>query len=140
MALALEPREPGTHCERFFSDQDRAACALKIEKQRPDWYAAAACAELEDDKNFMTCLDEIQGASFQPEALELCSQPGDGTDELRLSCYRKIKNQDYPRAQIQRCSDTGKGPAIVECLEKQSRLPAASKKILQGFQSLEIRK
>lgn len=143
ITLALEPSNPSLHCDRFLSDADKAACTKKIETQKLDWYASSACALQDEDKNFLTCLDEIQSADFNPEALELCAHSHDISDQSRLECLHKIKNKDYSRAEIKACSEGKNQDAITACLSKPSardlsRTPA-SKASPKGFQSLEVR-
>ncbi len=140
ITLAIEPTNPTGLCDRFLSEKDKAACVLKTSKAGLDWYASSACALLQDDKNFMGCLEEIKGASFNPEALELCAKPSDLADTARLSCIKKIRNKDYTRSQIKKCSEAGEQLAIENCLYDNSRSPAAISNAQPGFQALEIKK
>jgi hypothetical protein len=140
ITLAIEPTNPTGLCDRFLGDKDKASCMLKTAKSDLDWYASSACALLQDDMNFMGCLDEIQGASFSPEALELCAKASDLTDAARLSCIKKIKNKDYTRKQIKKCSAAGEVMAVENCLYKNGRTPASTANTPPGFQALEIKK
>lgn len=140
LTLAIEPNNPTGACDRFLGDQDKAQCLQKASAQDLDWYASSACSQQQDDKNFLGCLDEIKGASFHPEALELCAKPTDLSDELRMACLRKIKNQDYSRAQIKKCSEAGEPAAVANCLSNNKRTPASNQKAPLGFQSLELQK
>lgn len=139
LSLALEPSEPSGLCERFLGEKEKAQCMLKIAKEELDWYAASACSLQDEDKNFILCLDEIKGATFNPEALELCAKQPEISDSLRLSCIRKVRNKDYTRAQIKKCSLAGIPAAIEACLSTRSnsRQPSSTKS-QQGFQSINI--
>jgi hypothetical protein len=139
LTLALEPTNPSGLCDRFLGDKDKATCMLKTTKDSLDWYASSACALQQDDKNFMNCLDEIKGASFNPEALELCAKSSDISDEARINCLRKIKNKDYTRAQIKKCSEAGELTHMESCLFNSGRSPAGNGPV-PGFQALEIKK
>jgi hypothetical protein len=155
LALAIEPNNPITHCDRFIGDADKAACIEKSQKMQPDWYASAACSLQDEDKNFLVCLDEIKDGDYHPEALELCAQGREISDEARLHCLQKIKNKDYTRAEIKKCGESVKASdsvsAITECLatagtsrstrannsmSTKDRKPASKAPL--GFQSLEI--
>ncbi|MGZ3748322.1 MAG: hypothetical protein ACXWRE_13155, partial [Pseudobdellovibrionaceae bacterium] len=138
LTLAIEPSNPSGLCDRFSGEKDKAICLSKLSKPEVDWYASSACALQEGDQNFMNCLEEIKGASFNPEALELCAKPVELPDEARLSCLKKIKNKDYTRAQIKKCSEAG-SPAEVENCLSISRAPATAKMTKPGFQPLEIK-
>lgn len=141
VALALEPTDPSYLCERFIGDKDKATCLLKTTKSELDWYASAACGLQDEDQNFMVCLEEIKGAKFNPEALDLCAKPASMSDTARLSCIKKIKNKDYTRSQIKKCSEAGSPQAIEYCLYNGDRRPSSSQSLnQQGFQSLEIKK
>lgn len=140
LTLAIEPNNPATYCDRFMGDNDKAQCVQKASNKELDWYASSACSLQQEDKSFLSCLDEIKGATFNPEALELCANPTDISDSARMSCLQKIKNKDYSRAQIQKCSVAGSQTAIEGCLSNNSRTPASAKNSTQGFQSLEVQK
>lgn len=141
LTLALEPTDPSAFCERFLGDKDKASCMLKTAKNELDWYASAACNLQEDDQGFLSCLEEIKGAKFNPEALELCAKPHTIKDSERLSCIKKIKNKDYTRAQLKKCSEAGSPQAIEMCLyNNPQRKPAEVGRNQQGFQSLEVKK
>lgn len=139
LTLALEPTNPSGLCDRFLGDKDKATCMLKTTKDPLDWYASSACSLQQDDKNFMSCLDEIKGASFNPEALELCAKSTEISDDSRISCIRKIKNKDYSRAQLKKCSDSKESAHIESCLFNSGRTPASNAST-PGFQPLEIKK
>ncbi|MBS1969559.1 MAG: hypothetical protein JSU04_04605 [Bdellovibrionales bacterium] len=139
LTLALEPTNPSGLCDRFLGDKDKAQCMLKTTKDPLDWYASSACALQQEDKNFMSCLDEIKGATFNPEALELCAKSTDISDESRISCIKKIKNKDYSRAQIKKCADSGELSNMESCLFNSGRTPASNAPA-PGFQALEIKK
>jgi len=140
LTLALEPSNPTGLCDRFLSDKDKATCMLKVSKDELDWYASSACSLQQDDKNFMNCLDEIKGSTFNPEALELCAKSSEISDDSRLSCIKKVRNKDYSRAQIKKCSEAGNQGAVESCLGNSAsqRMPASSH-AQQGFQPLEIK-
>lgn len=140
LTLAIEPNNPTTYCDRFVGDDDKARCVQKASHKDLDWYASSACSLQEDDHSFLSCLDAIKGATFNPEALDLCANPTDLSDSARLSCLQKIKNKDYNRAQIKKCSGAGSQTAIEGCLSNNSRSPASLKGTPQGFQTLEVRK
>jgi hypothetical protein len=140
ITLAIEPSNPTGLCDRFLGDKDKATCMLKVTKSELDWYASSACALQQDDKNFMDCLDEIKGASFNPEALELCAKQSDLPDAARLNCIIKIRNKDYTRAQIKKCSESGEPTAVENCLSNNSRTPSSAATTPPGFQTLEIKK
>jgi hypothetical protein len=145
ITLALEPSNPAGLCDRFLGEQEKTACSHKTSVASLDWYAASACALQQDDKNFMSCLDEIKGSVFNPQALELCAKASDETDQARMSCLRKLKNKDFTRLQLKKCSELSSTVAIETCLSTNSsnRTPASAKKSGQvppGFQSLEIPK
>jgi hypothetical protein len=144
LTLALEPTNPTGLCDRLLGDAEKTQCLAKTEKGELDWYAAEACSRQEEDKNFLNCLDEVKGAVFNPQALELCAKSTEGTDEGRLSCIQKVKNKDYSRTQLKKCETSGSPRAVEACLsvDAGARAPAAaaSLKVPQGFQSLEIRK
>jgi hypothetical protein len=93
LTLALEPSNPNALCERFLGDTEKASCVQKTSKTELDWYASSACGLQQDDKNFLSCLDEIKGAKFNPEALELCAKPTDISDTDRLTCIKKNQRQ-----------------------------------------------
>lgn len=146
--LAIEPNNPVTFCDRFLGDADKAACVEKTEKNKSDWYASSACSLLDDNDQFMTCLDEIKDGDYHPEALELCTQNRETTDENKRFCLQKIKNRDYTRQQIKECEKNLSTESITQCLSKvaltskdslsaKGRKPASKKPI--GFQSSEIR-
>lgn len=139
ITLAIEPNNPVTFCERFLADADKVACVKKTEQNHDDWYASAACSLQEDDKNFLVCLDEIHGGTFSPEALELCAKSRNLSDISRLNCIQKIKNRNYSRAEIKKCSESASPESIAKCLSSASsaRKPAATAPAA-GFQSLEI--
>ncbi len=139
LTLALEPTNPSGLCDRFLGDKDKAQCMLKTTKDPLDWYASSACALQQEDMNFMSCLDEIKGATFNPEALELCAKSTNISDEARISCIKKIKNKDYSRAQIKYCADRGELSNMESCLFNSGRRPA-SHAPAPGFQALEIKK
>lgn len=141
IAMAIEPTDPSALCDRFLGDKDKATCLLKISKSELDWYASSTCGLQQDDQSFMGCLDEIKGASFNPEALDLCSRPAELTDEARMSCIKKIKNKDYSRVQLKKCAETKDSIAIENCLYNNSRTPASvPNNSGKGFQALEIKK
>ncbi|WP_413291099.1 hypothetical protein [Bdellovibrio sp. HCB337] len=141
ITLAIEPTDPGALCERFLGDKDKATCMLKVSKSELDWYASTACGLQQEDESFMSCLDEIKGASFNPEALDLCSRPNELNDTSRLSCIKKIKNKDYSRAQLKKCAEVKETLAIETCLYNNSRSPASAPNGSgKGFQALEIKK
>jgi hypothetical protein len=141
LTLALEPTNPSGLCDRFLGDKEKAQCMQKTTKEELDWYAASACSLQQEDRNFMGCLDEIKGASFNPEALELCAKTPEISDDTRLSCIKKVKGKDYTRTQLKKCSEAGDAAAVEGCLSTNSRLRSpASATNPQGFQSLEIRK
>jgi len=140
ITLALEPNNPNALCERFLGDKEKASCVQKTSKTELDWYASAACGLQQEDKNFLGCLDEIKGAKFNPEALELCAKPTDISDVDRLACIKKIKDKDYSRAQIKKCSEAGDLGAVENCLFTNSRGPASISDKQTGFQSLDIQK
>ncbi|HEY8269598.1 MAG TPA: hypothetical protein VIG33_01815 [Pseudobdellovibrionaceae bacterium] len=140
LTLAIEPTNPTGLCDRFLGDQEKTACMVKTSQTELDWYASSSCALQQDDKNFMNCLEEIKGASFSPEALELCAKSVDLTDEARLSCIKKIRNKDYTRSQIKKCSEAGVPVAVENCLSNSSRTPATAGVTKSGFQTLEIKK
>lgn len=140
ITLAIEPSNPTSLCDRFLGDKDKATCMLKTTKNPLDWYASSACALQQDDKNFMSCLDEIKGATFNPEALELCAKSTEITDDARISCIKKIKNKDYTRTQIKKCSEANASASAMEsCLFNSGRAPANTG-TAAGFQALEIKK
>lgn len=139
LTLAIEPTNPTALCDRFLGDKDKATCMLKTSKDSLDWYASSACSLQQDDKNFMNCLDEIRGASFNPEALELCAKSSEISDDSRLSCIKKVKNKDYTRAQIKKCSESGSPSMMESCLFNSGRAPASNAPST-GFQALEIKK
>jgi len=136
LALALEPTDPSALCDRFLGDKDKATCLLKVTKDTSiDWYASSACSLQQDDKNFMTCLDEIKGATFNPEVLDLCAKSPEISDDSRISCIRKVKNKDYTRSQIKKCAKANEPTQIESCLFNSGRMPA-SKEPTAGFQPL----
>ena len=139
--LAIEPTNPVGLCDRFLGDEEKADCVSKISTADLDWYAASACSLQQEDKNFHSCLKEIQQASFNPEALELCAKDPSVSDELRFTCIQKIKGRDYTRAQMKKCVASGSTESAIQCLGQNSenRVPASSGK-KSGFQSLELRK
>lgn len=139
LTLAIEPTNPMALCDRFLGDKDKATCMLKTTKEALDWYASSACSLQQDDKNFMHCLDEIRGATFNPEALELCAKSSDISDESRLSCIKKVKNKDYTRTQIKKCSESNSLSVMESCLSNSGRAPASNAPGT-GFQALEIKK
>lgn len=140
ITLALEPTNPTHLCERFLGDKDKATCLLKMSKSELDWYASAACGLQQEDQNFLSCLDEIKGASFNPEALDLCSRPSGLSDASRMSCIKKIKNKDYSRAQLKKCSQTSETESLENCLYSNSRSPASSSKnSAKGFQAMDVK-
>jgi hypothetical protein len=140
ITLALEPSNPNALCERFLGEKEKTACEQKTSKPELDWYATAACGLQQEDKNFLSCLDEIKGAKFNPEALELCAKPADISDNDRLTCIKKIKDRDYSRAQLKKCSEAGAIVAVENCLYTNSRGPASAADPKSGFQSLDIQK
>lgn len=135
LTLAIEPTNPTGLCDRFLGADDKAACLQKTNKDSLDWYASAACGLQQEDKNFLSCLDEIKGASFHPEALELCAKSPEISDEARMSCLQTIKNKDYSRSQLKKCSEAGESVAVQNCLKTQGRAPA-SKNAPSGFQEM----
>jgi len=139
LTLALEPSNPTGLCDRFLGDKDKAICTLKTTKESLDWYASAACGLQQDDKSFMSCLDEIKGGTFNPEALDLCAKSQEISDDDRISCIKKIKNKDYSRSQLKKCAEVTEVSAMQGCLFNSGRTPA-SNAAGAGFQALEIKK
>lgn len=108
-ALALEPENPKSHCERFLNGDPQINCEKRMEVLKPDWYLAAACSRTFDDKIFYQCLG-TKGA-VSPKLLESCA--GDLEDSERLNCVRKsvvTADRAFQRSDRQPASGKPPGP------------------------------
>ncbi|MBC7371427.1 MAG: hypothetical protein H7326_07680 [Bdellovibrionaceae bacterium] len=141
ITLAIEPSNPIGICDRFIGEQEKAECVAKTSKSDLDWYAASACSLQQEDKNFHACINEIQQATFNPEALEICAKDSNMSDSQRFLCIRKVKNRDYTRVQMKKCADNASMDNVIQCLgqNSQPRKPASVKNPA-GFQPLDVRK
>lgn len=115
MLFAIEPMDPVTMCERFIGEKEKASCTEKAKKYDLDWYAASICYQLEEDKLFFKCWDNINGFAFNPKQLEKCDGNKETPDESRYAC---IHNQKFHK-------------------NSSHRIPAAAEK--NTFQSLKLR-
>jgi len=88
-AIAIEPQDPASLCERFLGGaQD--SCAKKMKEMKPDWYLAAVCNLQSDDKLFYQCLSKGAKLSFSPRDLEPCSS-AELNDQERMNCIDKAR-------------------------------------------------
>lgn len=136
LALAIEPTNPVELCDRLITEAEKSQCLTKTTPGQLDWYAASACGKLQEDKNFMNCLEQIKDSFFNPQALELCSRSVEMTDEARSSCLQKIKNKDYSQKQLKKCTEATSQLAIESCFDKSSLPRSPASQIPRGFQPL----
>lgn len=94
-ALALEPVNPVSLCDRFIKDTDIARCQAQAKKLDLDWYAATVCGQMDDDQEFLNCWKKIGGMSFSPQKMENCAKE-DLSDSQRLSCLQATRDEVRP--------------------------------------------
>jgi hypothetical protein len=115
-ALAIEPQNPVTLCDRFLVGPPKEDCEKKMKNWNPDWYLATVCNETFSDTSFYECVQYSKLGSYSPQKLETCS--GDGlTDIDRLSCVKSARAdraEAYQQAKPQP--------------KKHQRLPASASK------------
>lgn len=98
LALAIEPTNPTTLCERFLTEPDIADCKHRTEKDSVDWYAASVCNQQKDHKAFWQCWNSVTGKHVNPQALNLCANNEDLSDLQRQACIEKTLSERKPAA------------------------------------------
>ncbi len=136
VSLAIDPRNPETYCDRFISETHRKVCTEKSKNPNLDWYAASVCARIQDDDVLLKCWDHVKGHEFLPDALEVCSQFENRSDEEILGCLRVIKDKGFQKKEVDSCKKQSNFAQALDCLksQKSSRLPASSKKNSNFYQ------
>jgi hypothetical protein len=92
-ALAVEPKNPVTLCERFISPQTKSACEKRLDKLGPDWYLASVCEKQFEDSLFFDCLQLSATKNFSPIKLDKCDQVGI-PDMERINCLIGIAEKN----------------------------------------------
>lgn len=128
-ALALEPRDPSSLCDRFLGS-DQETCEKKISELNPDWYLAAVCNRQFDDKLFFECVGLSQKHSFSPLSLEPCDA-SELSDMDRMKCVTGAKVPAVAQGfQDERVAGGGRKPASTGTGgtgRKPASLPAKNK-------------
>jgi hypothetical protein len=93
LALAVEPKNPVTLCERFISPKIKSDCEKRIEKLGPDWYLASVCEKQFEDVQFFECLQLSASQNFSPTKLDQCDQVGI-PDKERINCLLGIAEKN----------------------------------------------
>ena len=131
ITFALDPKDPETICERLLGEATKNKCKEIAKKKNLDWYAAAACNELDDDQIFMSCWEKIVDAQFNPEALDFCTRRSSDSDQDRFNCILGVRNKSIGVEKLKSCEKTA---SFSECLQKEmSRVPASQPEIYQNL-------
>lgn len=126
ITYALDPKDPKSFCERLVSETAKHSCLQMSSENNLDWYAAAACNELNDDELFLKCWKQISGGKFNPETLDFCTRHPDDTDADRLKCIVSMKNKNFSFQDLKRCTTSKSLADYQKCFDSSPRRPASS--------------
>lgn len=90
LAIALEPQNPASLCDRFLVGPPKTKCEKKMKALNPDWYLATVCNQNFDDNAFYECVDLTKSGAYSPLKLEAC-EADELSDQDRLGCVRSAR-------------------------------------------------
>lgn len=99
LALALEPSEPSTVCERFIGEAETQKCKERAAQDTIDWYAGSLCNLQKEDTAFWNCWETLKGKQINPQILAQCDDTHDLTDEQRQSCIQSSMSGRKPASE-----------------------------------------
>lgn len=135
ITYALDPKDPKTICDRLVSENAKGTCVSFATSNNLDWYAAAACNELNDDEYFLKCWKQISGGKFNPETLDFCTKHPDDSDSDRLKCILSMKNKSLSMGDLKKCSSSKNISDYQRCFNSNPRSPASGTSEFQSLQS-----
>lgn len=84
IALALEPSDPISFCDRFVAQDDIDHCQSKTASENVDWYVASICNMQKEDAAFWRCWESAKDRSINLQALKTCEDAD--SDQKRQFC------------------------------------------------------
>ncbi len=124
LTYALDPKDPKSLCERIVSETAKNSCVQFAASNDLDWYAAAACNELNDDDLFLKCWKQIPGGKFNPETLDFCTRHPDDSDADRYKCIVSMKNKTFSSHDLKKCGASKTIGDYQKCFDSTPRRPA----------------